>query len=184
MTTIKLSPKSNKNENMNNEIFDLSSRCNIYIVDATMSEITDWAWRINRNSSTIIRFVRGHKSKTAEKLFDEFAAALQFPYYFGENWDAFDECISDLEWLNGDAFGVVIFNANELLCQMPTDLDILIRDIASSNLELKEAGKRFVTIFHCEGAHKANFSQKLHSLGALFQEIDIKTDSISNSNQM
>lgn len=31
-------------------------------------------------------------------LFDEFAAAFQFPLYFGENIDTFDECMSDLDW--------------------------------------------------------------------------------------
>jgi hypothetical protein len=30
----------------------------------------------------------------------EFAASFQFPYYFGENWPAFDECINDLSWLH------------------------------------------------------------------------------------
>jgi len=34
-----------------------------------------------------------------DPLFDEFAAALQFPWYFGANGNAFDECITDLSWL-------------------------------------------------------------------------------------
>jgi hypothetical protein len=33
-----------------------------------------------------------------------FKGALQFPDYFGNNWDAFDECISDLSWLNAESF--------------------------------------------------------------------------------
>jgi hypothetical protein len=32
-------------------------------------------------------------------LFDEFAAALQFPPYFSGNSNAFDECLTDLSWL-------------------------------------------------------------------------------------
>ncbi|MFD7158495.1 barstar family protein [Kribbella sp. NPDC059898] len=28
-------------------------------------------------------------------LFDEFAATLQFPYCFGENWDGLGDCVSD-----------------------------------------------------------------------------------------
>jgi hypothetical protein len=35
------------------------------------------------------------------------AEAMDFPPYFGQNWDALDECITDLEWR--PANGYVIF---------------------------------------------------------------------------
>lgn len=46
-----------------------------------------------------VRFLRSRKMLTYQGLFDEVAAALQFPWYFGENGNAFDECITDLSWL-------------------------------------------------------------------------------------
>jgi len=36
---------------------------------------------------------------TKEALFAELAQRLQFPDYFGANWDALWECIRDLSWL-------------------------------------------------------------------------------------
>src|SRR5947207_12960021 len=42
-----------------------------------------------------VRFVRGYKATTTADLFDELAAALQFSDYFGENWDALVDCLSD-----------------------------------------------------------------------------------------
>src|SRR6516225_3387906 len=63
----------------------------------------------------VVRRIRGHKAKTTAALFDEMAAALQFPSYFGENWNALDECLSDLEWLAGDACLLVFERAPELL---------------------------------------------------------------------
>jgi hypothetical protein len=48
----------------------------------------------------LVRSVRGGKSRTVDRMFDEVSAAWQFPGYFGENWNAFDECIADMDWLD------------------------------------------------------------------------------------
>ncbi len=52
-------------------------------------------------SAVTVRFVRGRKAETTARFYDELAAALQFPDYFGENWDAVNDCLTDLGWLGG-----------------------------------------------------------------------------------
>lgn len=71
------------------------------------------------------REVRGRRMRTVAGVFDEFAAAFQFPYYFGENKDAFDECLRDLDEFIGSAAGyvVVVRNAALLLDEQPGDRD-------------------------------------------------------------
>lgn len=67
-------------------------------------------------SGLTVRAVRGAKSGTVPDLFNEFAAALQFPYYFGDNWASFDECLADLDWLPLAAgVVIVIYDADQLL---------------------------------------------------------------------
>lgn len=65
----------------------------------------------------IVRVVRGKKCATTQALFDECAAAWQFPYYFGENWNALDECLADLSWLPGAAYIALITHAGRVLDQ-------------------------------------------------------------------
>lgn len=68
---------------------------------------------------TVVRTVRGGKMRTRSAVFDEMAAALQFPWYFGQNWDALDECLRDLDWLGAKHVIVAIADASELLADAP-----------------------------------------------------------------
>jgi RNAse (barnase) inhibitor barstar len=78
-----------------------------------------------------VRVVRGHKCRTQQALFDEFAAALQFPWYFKENWDAFGDCLVDLDWIPQQAGHVVVLKEpdqvllNEDGAQFNVLLDVL-----------------------------------------------------------
>lgn len=70
-----------------------------------------------------VRELRGSRMRTLSALFDEFAAALQFPYYFRPNKDSFDECLFDLEELLGEAPGYVVAvrDAEQLLADAPEE---------------------------------------------------------------
>jgi hypothetical protein len=73
----------------------------------------------------VVRELRGAKMRTLAGVFDEFAAAFQFPYYFGENKDAFDECLRDLDEFVGDAPGyvAVVRDSSQLLAGRPAERD-------------------------------------------------------------
>ncbi|WP_024802343.1 barstar family protein [Nocardia sp. BMG51109] len=73
----------------------------------------------------LVRELRGAKMRTTEGVFDEFAAAFQFPYYFGENKDAFDECLRDLADFVGSApgYAVLIRDSDQLLAEEPGQRD-------------------------------------------------------------
>jgi hypothetical protein len=67
--------------------------------------------------------------RTVQGVFDEFAAAFQFPYYFGENWPAFKECLTDLSWMPASAYVVCISNADQLLADSAPSFEILVRNL-------------------------------------------------------
>ncbi|WP_406270715.1 barstar family protein [Nocardia sp. NBC_00881] len=76
-------------------------------------------------SGYLVRELRGAKMRTTGGVFDEFAAVFQFPYYFGENKDAFDECLRDLDDFIGDAPGYIaaVRDSAELLADELVERD-------------------------------------------------------------
>jgi RNAse (barnase) inhibitor barstar len=63
---------------------------------------------------THLGIIEGTKIVDKKSLFEEFSVAFKFPDYFGHNWDAFDECINDLEWLNSNSYVIVITDFEEI----------------------------------------------------------------------
>ena len=71
------------------------------------------AWKLQQGGSAA-RVIRGSKTTTLDAFFSEIGAALQLPAYFGENWDALDECLKDLSWLPGPAYVLIVADADRL----------------------------------------------------------------------
>jgi RNAse (barnase) inhibitor barstar len=107
----------------------------------------------------------GQKMKTKKNLFDEFNKLLHFPIYFGNNWDAFDECINDLTWLGLNKHGYVFFISKSLSilnAETTKDFSIfinIIKDIVFS--ENKANKKSFYFIFQETGDSFIQFQRKI-----------------------
>ena len=66
------------------------------------------------HSGAYISYLRGKRCQTEDSFFKEISASFQFPDYYGENWDATDECLCDLEWLSFCKILVVIDDFNSM----------------------------------------------------------------------
>ena len=89
----------------------------LYYCSSEISIATDLSWKIAREHrhDLHVSLLRGNKMRNWQLLFNEIAATLQFPYYFGDNLNALDECITDLEWLNAQGYLLVILGADDIL---------------------------------------------------------------------
>lgn len=123
------------------------------------------------HKEAVVRKIRGHKSRTVDEFFSEVGAALQFPWYFGENWAAFDECINDLDWVESDVYLLLVPRANLLLSDAHiADFRVLMKVLAGANVEWLTPNKyghrdRSVTAFHvifqCPASDRTSFSERL-----------------------
>ncbi|MFT4049170.1 MAG: barstar family protein [Solirubrobacterales bacterium] len=60
--------------------------------------------------------IDGRDARSVSPLMTKIARGLDFPDYFGANWPAMDECLTDLDWLMPLAGVVVLFtNAIDVL---------------------------------------------------------------------
>lgn len=172
---------------MNKETLFLPKPPWFHVASASLSDITNigWSLRSSDSSRVVVRFLRGNKMRSVNSLFDEFTAALQFPYYFGENWNAFDECLTDLAWLPGDVYILIITNSEDMLAeedeeQLSTLIDILQNagEEWSRPVETSESWGHppvpFHVIFQSSESGLEVVTSRLKSTGMLFEEMQIE----------
>jgi RNAse (barnase) inhibitor barstar len=73
-----------------------------------------------------LKVIKGRHCKTPATLFAEFARALAFPDYFGHNWDALEECLTDLEWLPAKGYVLLITDATHVLSNDETEYETFL----------------------------------------------------------
>lgn len=103
----------------------------------------DAAVRSWRRAGLVCRTVRGAKMRAEQGFFDELAAALQFPDYFGENWDAVRDCLTDLDLPPGAGFVLLVRDADQLLLDAPGErAGVMLRVLETAAAEWAEPVER------------------------------------------
>ena len=119
-------------------------------------EAVESAGRLIASEGGLFLSVSGREMRTVDDLFDRIGTAFEFPDYFGRNWAAFDECLSDLDWLPpASSYVLLIHQAARLLADEPPEqlrvllgvLDKVSGEWASS-IELGEWWDRPPRPFH------------------------------------
>jgi len=79
-----------------------------------------------------------------DDLLRRIAQALQFPQWFGGNWDALEDCLSDLSWQRADGWVILL---REFDGVQGDDLGVLVDVLASAAEFWAGRGKLFFAVF-------------------------------------
>lgn len=91
--------------------------CVIFVLGgAGASEVWQELSALEAGGGRVVHF-DGRALMTEQGIFSSFAKALQFPSYFGRNWDAMVDCLDDLcgAITGGVGIAVVVHDADQLL---------------------------------------------------------------------
>ena len=80
---------------------------------------------------------------TKDELLTAIADALVLPDYFGNNWDALEECLHDLEY-DGHQLVLLIRRAAMLWASMPRDMSTLVDTWLAATTDNREMHLVFV----------------------------------------
>ncbi|KYC42701.1 barnase inhibitor [Scytonema hofmannii PCC 7110] len=92
-------------------------------------------------------YLNGREISSKETFLRKAAEAMQFPAYFGANWDAFDECITDLTWFSAESY-VLLYERPDIFAQAePTQWQIAVNILRSAEEYWQSANKPLNVFF-------------------------------------
>jgi hypothetical protein len=104
------------------------------------ARIDEIAEAVKGTSLGLVEIVVGGKAALLESI----AKALDFPDWFGENWDALEDCLTDLSWREAAGY-VLVF---EGIGALPADERGTLIDVLASTAQFwAEQGTPFFAVF-------------------------------------
>jgi hypothetical protein len=100
----------------------------------------------------LVHELDGADCVTKARLLAAFAGAFAFPDYFDPNWDAFEECLCDLDWQPAEGYLLIIHQAHLVLGDSPTEWNTFVSILQSvgkhwGTKQPDRPGRPFHTVF-------------------------------------
>lgn len=71
-------------------------------------------------------YIEGKNIKNKQEFFQACFSSLNLPDYFGNNWDAWEECLTDLSWCPANSYLFYYHNSPFFANNSPQDWGILL----------------------------------------------------------
>jgi len=82
------------------------------------------------------------------------ASVFRFPEYFGNNWDAFADCLTDMSWHKADGFVILYDHCDSLVEHSPREFETAL-DVFKESAEFwRNEGKALFVLLHGKTTQK------------------------------
>ena len=112
---------------MSADVTGASDRCpsGVYLIDAAEREQILHQGAFPPEFAVAV--LDGTEAATRAGFFHQLARTLRFPDYFGHNWDAVYDCLTDLNWLPGAGYVLVFDGFDQFATDEPEQWDIALK---------------------------------------------------------
>jgi RNAse (barnase) inhibitor barstar len=90
--------------------------------------------------------IEGRLIARKEQLLNHVATALRFPDYFGGNWDALEECLADMEWVDAPGYLIYYDHIDPLAEEHPDQLQTFVEICRDAVASWKQDGTPMVVL--------------------------------------
>lgn len=92
---------------------------NFFVVEDKRDELIKMKSELSRKFHKKLYFatINGEMLVANDQILYDIGVAFKFPDYYGNNWDAFWDCITDLDWISAEYYLLLINNADKIKVQ-------------------------------------------------------------------
>ena len=94
--------------------------------------------------------IEGKHIQKKEQFLNHVSMAMHFPDYFGHNWDAFEECITDLDWVDADGYVIYFDHTDGFAAQHESQLETVVELFADAVAYWKREGNAMLVLLSAD----------------------------------
>lgn len=102
--------------------------------------------------------VRGEAVSTKANLLEAISRTLQFPSYFGANWDALEDCLTDMSWVKADSYVIVCDSVGFFAGRHPHEFETILSIFKDTAEFWKSRGVGFYVLLAGGGVEMSGLS--------------------------
>ncbi len=102
--------------------------------------------KLSRAKGMAFFHLEGKKIEGKDQFLNHASVAMKFPPHFGKNWDAFYDCITDMDWVRAEGYCVYFDHTDAFAAHHASELDTVI-ELFEDAVELwKQEGQSMLVL--------------------------------------